>query len=69
MNSGLIVVIETKGDDCDNGDSCEKTELGAKWCQYAGLDKYRYFMAFETKDLQMDGVVTVSKLLELLKKL
>lgn len=69
LNSGRIVVIETKGDDRDNSDSREKAELGAKWCQYAGLDKYRYFMAFETKDLQMDCAVTVPKLLELLKKL
>ena len=69
LNSGRIVVIETKGDDRDNGDSREKAELGAKWCQYAGLEKYSYFMAFETKDLEMDGVVTVPKLLELLKKL
>lgn len=69
LNSGRIVVIETKGDDRDNSDSREKAELGAKWCQYAGLDKYRYFMAFETKDLQMDGVVTIPKLLELMKRL
>ena len=69
MKSGRIVVIETKGDDRDNSDSREKAELGAKWCQYAGLNDYRYFMAFETKDLHMDGVVTVQQLLELLKKL
>lgn len=46
-----LILIETKGDVYDNDDSRAKNLLGKKWAEKAG-DKYKYFMVFETKDVQ-----------------
>lgn len=66
MNSGMVVVIETKGDDRDNTDSKMKVDLGRKWANKAG-DKYRYFMVFDHRE--MDGAITLSQLIERLSKM
>lgn len=46
LQSGLIVLVETKGGDRDNSDSEAKIELGRLWEKCAGRD-YRYLMVFE----------------------
>lgn len=66
MNSGMVVIIETKGDDRDNTDSRMKVDLGRKWANKAG-DKYRYFMVFDHRE--MDGAITLSQLIERLSKM
>ncbi len=66
LNSGIIILLETKGDDRDNSDSKTKLKLGQTWANKAG-EKYRYFMVFDKK--QMDGAVTVNELLQRLSKM
>lgn len=61
LNSGITVLLETKGDDRDNSDSRAKVELGRTWAHKAG-EQYRYFMVFEKQ--QMDGAVTIKELLQ-----
>ncbi|MGH8435981.1 MAG: hypothetical protein ACRERX_16220 [Pseudomonas sp.] len=46
LQSGVIVLLETKGGDRDNSDSEAKIELGQHWQSCAGRD-YRYLMVFE----------------------
>lgn len=66
LKSGMIVVIETKGDDRDNTDSKRKVELGSKWASKAG-DKFRYFMVFDKTE--MKGAVTLPDLLDKIKRM
>lgn len=61
LDSGITVLLETKGDDRDNSDSRAKVELGRTWANKAG-EQYRYFMVFDKQ--QMDGAVTVKELLQ-----
>jgi len=46
LQSGTILLLETKGGDRDNSDSLAKIELGRHWEAQAGR-KYRYRMVFE----------------------
>lgn len=46
LQSGVIVLLETKGGDRDNADSAAKIELGQQWEAAAGRG-YRYRMVFE----------------------
>ena len=46
LQSGVLVLVETKGGDRDNSDSETKIELGRLWEKCAGRD-YRYLMVFE----------------------
>lgn len=61
LNSGITVLLETKGDDRDNSDSRAKVELGRIWANKAG-EQYRYFMVFDKQE--MKGAVTIKKLLQ-----
>lgn len=61
LESGITVLLETKGDDRDNSDSRAKVELGRTWANKAG-EQYRYFMVFDKQ--QMDGAVTIKELLQ-----
>ena len=49
--SGILLAIETKGDDRDNSDSKRKLELGKAWEGAAG-DRYGYFMVFDKKPME-----------------
>lgn len=51
MNSGKIIVLETKGDDRDNTDSEMKLKLGKKWESLAGRD-HRYMMVFDNNPIE-----------------
>lgn len=61
LNSGITVLLETKGDDRDNSDSRAKIELGRTWANKAG-EQYRYFMVFDKQE--MEGAVTIKELLQ-----
>ena len=66
--SGKLLLIETKGDHLDGGDSRAKLELGRKWQEYSG-GKYRYFMVFEEKELGMDGAYTLEGFADVMKEI
>lgn len=66
LQSGVIVLLETKGSDRDNSDSAAKIELGSLWEAQAGR-KYRYRMVFETDPL--DGAITWAQACDLVKAL
>lgn len=61
LNSGITVLLETKGDDRDNSDSRAKVELGRTWANKAG-EQYRYFMVFDKQE--MEDAVTIKELLQ-----
>ncbi|MDE6490965.1 MAG: DEAD/DEAH box helicase family protein [Muribaculaceae bacterium] len=61
LNSGITVLIESKGDDRDNSDSRAKIDLGRTWANKAG-EQYRYFMTFDKS--QMEGAITLKELLQ-----
>lgn len=68
FQSGIVAVIEVKGDFLANDDSQKRLELGARWQSAAG-DKYRYFMVFKDKALQGKGSYTLDKAIEVLREL
>ena len=67
MESGMLLLVETKGDDRDNSDSRRKLDLGKAWEAKAGSDKYGYFMVFETR--QMEGALSVDEFMAQVRKL
>jgi type III restriction enzyme len=66
--SEKLLVIETKGDDRDNSDSVQKLNLGRTWMNKAGGD-FRYFMVFQSKDLQIDGAYHMDEFVGLIKQI
>ena len=67
-NSGILVLIEYKGDDRDNSDSERKLKMGRSWQSKAG-DNYRYFMVFKNREFGIDGAYTLDRFLEIMKEL
>lgn len=67
-HSGKMVLIETKGDHLENRETKQKLALGRAWQNAAG-PQYKYFMVFQSKDLQLDGAVPFDQFAELLKEL
>ena len=51
LKSGIILLVESKGDDRDNSDSKRKLTLGKKWEDKADSNRYGYFMVFDNKPL------------------
>lgn len=49
--SGVLLAIETKGDDRDNSYSRRKLELGKAW-EGATEGQYGYFMVFDKKPME-----------------
>lgn len=64
MKSGRILLVESKGDDRDNGDSKTKLKLGKAWASNAG-NAYRYFMVFDKNPIE--GAFTIADFAEMLK--
>ncbi len=64
--SGKIVMIETKGDDRDNGDSKRKLKLGRSWQSQCG-GNYRYFMVFD--NVELEQAYTVDGFMDIMKEL
>ena len=67
--SGKLVLVEYKGDDRDNSDSERKLKLGRKWQEYAGPDKYRYFMVFKNREFGIDGAYTMDDFIGIMREL
>lgn len=67
-HSGKIILIETKGDHLENRETKQKLKLGRAWQNAAG-SQYKYFMVFQSKDLQLAGAVQFDQFKELLKEL
>jgi type III restriction enzyme len=66
--SGMILIIETKGDHLENSESERKCRIGREWANLAGAN-YRYYMTFKEKDLKWKGAVRLDGLLEIVQGL
>jgi len=67
MKSGIILLVEAKGDDRDNSNSKNKLELGKIWESKAGSDKFGYLMVFENNPIS--GALTLDEFLARIKML
>lgn len=67
MKSGVLLLVETKGDDRDNSDSRRKLDLGKVWEAKAGSDKFGYFMVFDKKP--MEGALSVDQFMARVQKM
>ncbi len=67
MKSGMLLLVETKGDDRDNSDSKMKLSLGKTWEAKAGSNRYGYFMVFETR--RLEGALSVDEFMARMKKM
>ena len=65
---GNIVLVETKGGHLKNDDSMQKARMGRAWQKEAGK-KYRYYMVFRDTDTKVDGMISMSDFLDILKDL
>lgn len=60
--------VETKGDHLENTETKYKLELGRAWQNMAG-SSFRYYMVFQSKDLNLNGAIQFDKFCELMKNL
>jgi type III restriction enzyme len=60
--SSYILMIEPKGDHLENSDSTRKARIGSVWANKAG-EKYRYYMVFENKNLNINGATHLDEFL------
>lgn len=68
LESGKIVLIETKGNQLENTDSKIKVQLGKKWQALAG-NKFKYYMVFMTDADLIPEAVRFDNFITTLKKL
>ena len=68
LNSGKILMVETKGDHLDNDESKEKAKIGDQWAKLAGK-QYKYYMVFETKQPDYPGAYSLERFMEIVKGL
>jgi type III restriction enzyme len=68
MESGKLLLIETKGDQLENSESRMKAETGAKWAEMAGR-MYKYYMVFETKNPDYNGAYSYEEFMRIVKEL
>lgn len=66
--SGNIVLVESKGEQLQNDDSKDKLALGKKWDYMCG-SKFKYYMVFEHKDMEIQGSYTMDRFIEILRNL
>ncbi len=66
--SGMLALVETKGDHLDGENSRLKLKIGRRWQEFAG-PRYRYFMVFPTKDLCMEGAYVLDRFLAMLEQM
>ena len=67
LESVMIILIETKGEQLANDDSAAKLELGTKWANMAGLSFYRYYMVFDHQPIS--NALTVQQLIDRIKQM
>ena len=66
--SGVLMLIEAKGDYLWNDESKAKLRLGRKWQAQSGT-KYRYFMVFKDKLVTEDGAYLLDEFIGMVRKL
>ena len=66
LNSGKVLMVETKGDHLDNDESKEKAKIGDQWAKLAGK-QYKYYMVFETKQPDYPGAYSLERFMEIVK--
>lgn len=66
--SGNIVLVEAKGEQLQNDDSKAKLALGKRWDYMCG-EKFKYYMVFEKRDMQIQGSYTMDGFIEILNNL
>lgn len=66
--SGIVVLVEPKGEQLKNDDSRRKIKLGQKWASLAG-DKFRYYMVFQDGVEPLEGALTQSRFFSILEQL
>ena len=67
MKSGVVLLVEAKGDDRDNSDSKQKLELGKIWESKAGSNSFGYFMVFDSNPL--DNALSFDEFMARIKEL
>ena len=68
LQSGKILMVETKGDHLDNDESKEKAKIGDQWAKLAGK-QYKYYMVFETKQPDYPGAYSLERFMEIVQEL
>lgn len=68
MNSGKLLLVETKGDQLKNDESEQKARIGAKWAAESGK-QYRYFMVYDQKQPDYPGAYSLERFMEIVKGL
>lgn len=68
LNSGKIVLVETKGEMLKNDDSRQKIELGAAWTN-ATSKEFRYCMVFDEGVEPLSGAYNLESFLELISEI
>ncbi len=68
LESGKLLLIETKGDHLNNDESKAKAELGSVWANMAGR-MYKYYMVFETKRPDYVGAYSYDEFIDIVKGL
>jgi len=64
--SGKILMIEPKGDHLENSESRKKVEIGRTWMNLSG-SKYRYYMVFRDRPLNIEGAVHFDRFVEIVR--
>ena len=67
MKSGIVLIVEAKGDDRDNSDSRQKLELGRIWEDKSGSQSFGYFMVFNSNPIS--GALTLDDFIARAKEL
>ena len=67
MKSGIVLIVEAKGDHLDNSDSKQKLELGKIWEYKADSNSFGYFMVFDSKPLE--NALSLDDFVAIIKKL
>ena len=68
LQSGKLLMVETKGDHLDNDESKEKAKIGDQWAKLAGK-QYKYYMVFETKQPDYPGAYSMERFMEIVNEL
>lgn len=68
-NKGMLVALETKGDHLVDDTEKSKVFLGRAWQNAAGYDKFRYFMVYQHRDLNLDGAYYFDNFMSIIKSL
>ena len=68
LQSGKVLMVETKGDHLDNDESKEKAKIGDQWAKLAGK-QYKYYMVFETKQPDYPGAYSLERFMGIVKGL